>query len=260
MVRIVHLLIIAVLTSETYSIDVIAHRGFTTESKENTLGSIREAWIYGADAVEVDIQMLNDETIVLFHDLELKGQKLATLTYRQLQALSPSYHVPTLDEALLEVVPEKSIILDLKSNTLKFASILSSTLGRKERDFDLIVQSSDLPVLKEIENKLSDSAEYQFLTKLEREGIVQREPSVNEIIESLSSSGISGVSAKGRRFIDESFVSSIQTAGFRFYVWTINEPKRIRHYLGLGVDGIITDNPGAREQIDAYLSGDDNSE
>ncbi len=251
MLRLAYLLLSIAITCSCYSVEVIAHRGFTTESKDNTLASISEAWTYEAQIVEVDIQILEDRTIVLFHDLELEGHKLTDLDYAELQRLTQSYHVPTLAEALKEVAPQKSIILDLKSNTFNFASTLCALLNKENIEFNIIIQSPDLPILHEIEKKLSNRVQYHFLTKLERTGIQQKEPSANEIIEELSSSKITGVSVKGRRFIDKKFVEAFRAAGLTFYVWTINDPKRILHYSALGVDGIITDNPKARKKIDA---------
>lgn len=239
-----------ILISFAYATEVVAHRGFTNESNENTLSSIHEAWRYDAPAVEVDIQLLKDGNIVLFHDSEIKGRSLSELDYSELQRLTPEYHIPTITEALAQIPASKSIILDLKSNSQAFASALCARLTESELDFGIIIQSPDLRVLDQIARRLSDGVSYHYLTKLERRGITGKKPTAEELIANVSSSKVHGVSAKGRRFIDQSFIESIQNAGLTFYVWTINDPERIRHYAALGVDGIITDNPEAREVIE----------
>ncbi|HTF09852.1 MAG TPA: glycerophosphodiester phosphodiesterase family protein, partial [Asanoa sp.] len=38
-------------------------------------------------------------------------------------------------------------------------------------------------------------------------------------------------------------VRTLQAAGNRVYVWTVNEPDEIDFLVDLGVDGIITDRP-----------------
>ena len=40
-----------------------------------------------------------------------------------------------------------------------------------------------------------------------------------------------------------SSVLDYQAAGFSVVPWTVNQPKRMRQLIGLGVDGIITDYP-----------------
>jgi len=47
---------------------IIAHRGESFEAPENTHASINLAWVRNADAVEIDVQLTNDEKIVIIHD------------------------------------------------------------------------------------------------------------------------------------------------------------------------------------------------
>jgi len=83
-----------------------------------------------------------------------------------------------------------------------------------------------------------------YLTSLEREVDLSPVPSPQSVAATLMEKGLSGVSAKGRQFINRGYVEAFQKQGFLFYVWTVNPVDRIRHYMSLGVDGIITDFPG----------------
>jgi len=38
-------------------------------------------------------------------------------------------------------------------------------------------------------------------------------------------------------------VEDCRAAGLQLVVWVVNEPARMHHFIGLGVDGIITDRP-----------------
>ena len=50
---------------------VIAHRGASSEEKENTLPAFERAIELGADYVEFDVQASSDGGLVVFHDLRL---------------------------------------------------------------------------------------------------------------------------------------------------------------------------------------------
>ena len=45
-----------------------AHRGESFNAPENTIQSIKLAWINNADGVEIDIRLTSDNKIVVIHD------------------------------------------------------------------------------------------------------------------------------------------------------------------------------------------------
>ena len=47
--------------------------------------------------------------------------------------------------------------------------------------------------------------------------------------------------ALGMEITRASVIRAFHAAGVEVHIWTINEPKRMRELLDLGVDGIITD-------------------
>ena len=237
------------MVSAAYSTATIAHRGFTTDSHENTLEAIREAWIYNSEVVEVDLHLLQDGHLILFHDKEIEGHQTSALAYEELQT-KVGYHIPTLDEALNEIPKDKSIILDLKSHNREFYEALVGKLNSQVYEFEITIQSPSIAFLSHIKPSLPSGITYHYLDKLERSGLFLDEPVPQQIIGNVMKSGLSGVSVKGRKFIDQSFVDAFRSEGIRFYVWTINDPDRIEYYTRLGVDGIITDNPNAHRLIE----------
>lgn len=243
------IILLAALSCSSFATDVIAHRGYTSASKENTLEAIREAWMFEAEIVEVDIHVLKDGKLILFHDNEIADKPVKSLEYSELQAFAVSYHIPTIKEALAEVPAGKSIVLDLKSNSDELYKALVDLVSKEAFDCNIIIQSSSLPFLSSLKQRLPKDFKYHFLTKLERNRFSIMEPSAKDLIADLKDSGILGLSVKGRQFIDQAFVDTIKAAGIRLYVWTINDPVRISHYSKLGVDGIITDNPQAKKYI-----------
>ena len=57
---------------------IIAHRGESYDAPENTLAAINLAWKRNVIAVEIDIQLTNDNEIVVIHykdTLRVSGKK-----------------------------------------------------------------------------------------------------------------------------------------------------------------------------------------
>jgi len=50
---------------------IIAHRGASTDERENTLPAFERAIAVGADFVELDVQVSADGALVVFHDVDL---------------------------------------------------------------------------------------------------------------------------------------------------------------------------------------------
>ncbi|HEX4048324.1 MAG TPA: glycerophosphodiester phosphodiesterase [Elusimicrobiota bacterium] len=86
----------------------IAHRGYSRQYPENTVGSILEAVAHGATWVEVDVRWTRDGEPVLHHDADLKAslgldRKVGELTVRQIQArpiIGSAEVIPTLRQAM----------------------------------------------------------------------------------------------------------------------------------------------------------------
>ncbi|NCW45285.1 MAG: glycerophosphodiester phosphodiesterase, partial [Gemmatimonadaceae bacterium] len=71
---------------------VIGHRGNRAHAPENTLPALLEAVAIGVDALEFDVQVTRDGTLVLLHDRTLDRTTdatgpLAARAYAELQAV-----------------------------------------------------------------------------------------------------------------------------------------------------------------------------
>ena len=228
---------------ESMALECIAHRGFSSSFPDNTIEAMTQAWDVGANIVELDVRILADNTMVLFHDKSIADVNTGSLSYTDLQKLTPNYHVPTLDEALDSCSPNHTLLLDLKGPTPKFIDRLLDVIGDSRTPIPrLIFQSRQLKVLDTLSQRLEQPTLF-FVTSLKRTGALKKAPDPEQLSTILADHNIAGISAKGRRFIDREFVATFQEKGLAFYVWTINPVDRMEHYKVLGVDGIITDYP-----------------
>ena len=57
-----------VLQATAADVEIIAHRGASYDTPENTLEAVRLAWAQKADAVEVDVFLSKDGVVVLRND------------------------------------------------------------------------------------------------------------------------------------------------------------------------------------------------
>src|SRR5262249_23676342 len=108
---------------------VIAHRGGSKESTENSIGAFQRASRIGADGIETDIRLTRDGVVVVYHDdyfgrveglaAPLRTRLISDMTYAELtkQTLIPvgedkgGRHIPKLDDLLSQV---KGVLLNIE--------------------------------------------------------------------------------------------------------------------------------------------------
>jgi glycerophosphoryl diester phosphodiesterase len=119
---------------------------------ENTLGSMQRAFEYGADIVELDVQLTADGRFAVFHDATLDFRTdghgpVAAHSFAELQQLDVGYGysadggktfpfrgkgiglLPSLDEVLARF-PERQFLIDVKSFSAEEGAALANFLGR----------------------------------------------------------------------------------------------------------------------------------
>ncbi len=106
----------------------IAHRGFfnNEDFPENSLGAFEQA-IEKGYAIELDVHVISDGTVVVFHDSQLgrmtgKDGYVKNLKHTDLKnykLLDTEYTIPTLDEVLALVDNRTPILVEIKSENIK---------------------------------------------------------------------------------------------------------------------------------------------
>lgn len=103
---------------------VIAHRGYSSRYRENTLPAFEAAIRAGADLVETDLRLSRDGAIVCIHDQTLQrvaglGDRVADLDIETLKRIDigDGLTVPTLGDVLKLVNGRAGLLLDVKVAT-----------------------------------------------------------------------------------------------------------------------------------------------
>ena len=111
-------------------VEVIGHRGASTEAPENTLAANNLAFQQKADGVEVDVRLTKDNRLVCMHDknaFRTAGQKnlIKESTLNQLKSLDvgkwkgekwSGEAIPSLQDVLSEIPLNKKIFIDVKED------------------------------------------------------------------------------------------------------------------------------------------------
>jgi len=226
----------------------IAHRGASALAPENTMVAFEKAIEQGADAIELDLHMSQDGELVVIHDdtLDRTTDGSGPVHQRSLAELTrldagrwfgegfAGQRIPRLDEVLDRFAGKVPLALEIKAGSTFFPGIeekVVSALRERAAIDQAAVASFDhyaLRRLKEIEPTLRTAAL-----------LVGRPVSLSAITGSAKADGL----ALEASFVTKTEVEACRAAGLQIVVWVVNDPAQMRHFIGLGVDGIITDRP-----------------
>ncbi|MDT8316948.1 MAG: glycerophosphodiester phosphodiesterase family protein [bacterium] len=228
-------------------VKIVAHRGDSCCSPENTLTAIRRALDRGASMVEVDLRWSKDKVAVLMHDEEIDRTTSGTgpvneKSLKELKKLdagswfAPEFRgerIPTLIEALKEAKGRGVLILDVKG--MKMGAAIRSALKQAGVGPDAIYVW---------QNKF-DEALYDFQRHLPQVGILW-----GGIPKRLNRASFARLKARGivgfdldieTEKVTDRLIAAAHRNGMFVSVYTILDPDRMRKVAALGVDAIETD-------------------
>ena len=233
------------------SIWTIAHRGASGHAPENTMAAFRRAVELGARFIETDLQLTRDARVIAIHDFTLdrttsgKGQ-VHLLPLNQIRALDAGAwfdagevkryaceRVPTLEE-ILDFARKHDIIfyLEIKSGPAwGIEHVVVATLRDYNASAQIVVLSFDPSALDSVHR----------LDSTMMTGLLCEHPS-GDLVERTVRAGARQLVARGD-LITPAVIDKAHHAGLQVVAWTINEVEQMRHLIGTGVDGIITDFP-----------------
>ncbi|GAA1934415.1 glycerophosphodiester phosphodiesterase family protein [Microbacterium aoyamense] len=233
---------------------IASHRGGGATAPENTLPAIAAALAAGFDYVEVDVALTADRHPVLLHDATLDRTtdghgRVADHTLDEVRALDagswfdPQYagtRVPTLTEFLdlLTASPQRAIV-EFKGEW-EAAAVQAAIAEVSARDLDrrVAIASFDTRTLALVE------AASEVVPRLL---ILKHLP--DDVVAAAAEAGVRGVLADRKAVARlPEVVDELHAAGVRVIVYTLNKDAQWDEMTALGVDGIVTDDPGTLSQ------------
>lgn len=223
---------------------VMAHRGNRAHCPENTLASFQRALDEGADILETDLHLTADGELVCIHDATVNrttngSGPVAEKTLVDLKRLSASYgrpefqqeRIPTLDEAMRLLPDDRALALELKTSRF-----LERTVARQ-----LVTQLRDAGVF---ERTVLLSFHLDYLQSVQREapdlpiGLIS-------MTNPIPQSDVQLIGAFWPvMLLNPFYVCMAHRRGLATCPLDPTPDKRIGLYKWLGVDAILTDDPG----------------
>ncbi len=205
---------------------IVSHRGGGGFGPENTLESLRGAIAAGASMVETDVRATADGELVIHHDPTVNSKRIADTELHELRTLHPE--IPLLREYL--ELARGRCLLDLEAKSLDI-HVLAHAVREFSYPDQVIVTSFNRSLLVALKEEYPEFT-VGWVIRLRHE----REEAV-----ALATATHMRLLLPRQGLVDEEFVASAHAAGLLVYTWTVNHVPTLRHLVGKGIDGVITD-------------------
>ncbi len=213
----------------------IAHRGASVDELENTLEAFALAIEQGAEMIETDLHLLRDGAVALYHDDEIGGAPVGSLTLAELRRLLP--RAPTLQDTLDRFGARIAWNLEIKSPPT------GDYAGLERIALDEVKRRGILP--RTLFSSFSDSvlARLRALEPQARLGTLVWIRAPGDILGRAARVGAEAVHLHLLLATEEQ-VRAAHAAGYRVNVYTVDDPDAQRRLARFGVVGIFTNLPG----------------
>jgi glycerophosphoryl diester phosphodiesterase len=240
--------------SSAYRTAIVAHRGGSFLTPENTLAAFRNAIHIGADWIEIDVHQTIDRVTVVIHDNTLNRTTNGTgrvdkTPYKKLTGFDAGItfseqfsgeKVPTLDETLALIEGKCKLLIEIKN---PYAS------GDIERDVVKLIQKHKAWSWCVVQSFDYHSVRmvHQLDTKI-KTALLFVKPDILRIKNDSEMGFLSGININ-QRFAGKNTIEKLHAMHKTVFVWTVNHPKRIIKIVENGADGIITDDPQMMKEL-----------
>ncbi len=223
---------------------VLAHRGGSLESFENTIESFAYSQSIGCKFIETDVQVSVDGIPYIFHDESIKRLLGSDIIFSSLSSseidelkLFDNHHIPTL-ESVLNLFPDLYFQIDLKTDLVAKPAL--KVIKKNNAMHRVCIASFNSDRLKQVNSDypeicLSMGPMEVIKLLLSSFGLYKKEISGDCLQVPMYWYGI--------KVVTKRFINFIHSKNLKIMVWTINDAKTFEKLIDLNVDGIITDKP-----------------
>lgn len=235
-----------------HQIEIVAHRGDSHTAPENTMASVESAWQKDADAVEVDVYLSADERVVALHDKTTKrtGDKDLPVTETDSKELRTvdvgsfkgeefaGEQIPFLEDIIASVPDQKRLFIEIKDEE-HIVPYVKEIIQQSGKEGQMVIISFNLDVVKASKEQMPDVPVY-WLLSTQRDATGNHQPIDSALLDTVQQYNLDGLDVRFQGVTPE-LVEASHKAGFKLYVWTVNDSTDISAIARQGVDGITTD-------------------
>ena len=222
----------------------IAHRGGTEVAFENTFEAFADAYALGYRWLETDVQISKDGVLYAMHDYNLKRVVGININIDQLNSedldqilINGKHRIPRID-LLLRKFHDVTFNLDAKN--INAAKALVNLLNSNKLFYNLCLGSFSHKTMNYMREFLKRDLPMSFsqweVFSLILDIKFNREAKYNASYLQIPKSYL------GYKLISKKLLDYCKKNGIKVHVWTINERNEMNKLIGIGVDGIMTDN------------------
>lgn len=215
---------------------VIAHRGASKAFKENTIEAFAAAAEMGADWVELDVRHTADGAIVVHHDPITPNGELI----RSQQLSDMPDHISTLED-VIDACGDMGVNIEIKNDPteddydpehLMVPAIVKIARAKLSRD-KVLVTSFDMGAINAVHD-VDPNMPTGFLT----------DDDIGPDVSIGRASAHAHVAINPwDGIVTPRWIALAEEAELDVYVWTVDDPKRMKELAKMGVNGIITNVP-----------------
>lgn len=223
----------------------VAHRGASADRPENTLAAFELAIAQGCDVIEVDVRASADMELFAMHDPTVDrttdgSGPLSALTAAEVRALDAGGEkVPSIGEVLALAKGRVRVNLDLKElDTAEPAVRLVREVGMESA----VTYISFLPEAWDVLDRIApDSPVVQLVDSASTlAGIAMGE---------LAHAGVRSGVGMPHGLVSTEIVERLHRHGMGVFAWTVDDESEMRRLISSGVNGIVTNRPGALAEV-----------
>lgn len=227
--------------------DIMAHRGSTKNSFENTLEAVNEAIENKAEFVEIDVVLTKDNVVVLSHDHNLKR-----LTGKKIIIENLNF-----DELKNYKIKDKKSLKEYDFIDLK--TVIEKTSGKIKLNIELKpYKNNEKKLAKEVAKLVADRTHDIVVSSLDPKALIEMKNNNTNI-----STGLIVAFSYGKFYntdfvdffciekeiVNNEIIRKIQKKGKKIYIWTANTDDEISKAFSSGANGIITDEVTLAKEI-----------
>jgi glycerophosphoryl diester phosphodiesterase len=224
---------------------ILGHRGASALAPENTLAAFRRARADGADGVELDVMACRTGEVVVIHDDDLERlagvrARVAELSLPALRdvRLAGGERVPLLDE-VLEELGRLLVNVEVKATRALSGTRLVPAVLR------VVARHPRAEVLISSFNPIA-LAEVRALAPRRRIALLFHAKQKRWLREAWPRRLLRPAALHPEHVLcTAAAVARWRAEGHAIHVWTVDDPAELARLAGLGVDGVICNDPGA---------------
>lgn len=236
---------------------IIAHRGASKYAPENTFSAFQLALDQGSDAIEFDVQLSSDKSVIVMHDstLDRTTDSSGWVRHHSLDVLKalnagnsygpgfPDEKIPTLEEVFSRFGASTFYNIELKNTSTPFddlPAMVAPLIENSGLAGQILISSFNPYALFKIEKLLRDV----------QKGLLLHSSLSIEFFRNFSLHPFEYQTVHlPFSYLNVRRIKSFQSKGKLVFSYTLNHPRDIRAALNLGVDGFFTDDPALARRI-----------